>query len=153
MVPAGTGRQTTGRGGCQNPAYSNRYKIFHNWKICYSHNFDVKDGHNSAKCGNRKMDHQEGFTRNNAQAYINAGFAPTTWRMHQNILPTNFWRCGARVDSANKCNHLVSANVISLDPILNVLANVTVVHNDDDVIVVTSTHSPRQMTNRTAAQR
>ena len=58
-----------------------------------------------------------------------------------------------RVDSANKCNHLVSANVISLDPILNVLANVTVVHDDDDVTVVTSNRSPHQTTTTTEARR
>ena len=72
--------------------------------------------------------------------------------MHQNILPTNFWWCGARIDNANKCNHLVSANFISLDPILNVLANVTVVLDDDDVTVVTSNRSHRQPINRTAAR-
>ena len=59
----------------------------------------------------------------------------------------------ARIDNANKCsNHLVSADVISLDPILNVLANVTVVHNDDDVTIVTSNRPPHQTTNRTAAR-
>ena len=59
----------------------------------------------------------------------------------------------ARIDNANKCsNHLVSADVISLDPILNVLANVTVVHNTHDVTVVTSNRSHRQPINRTAVR-
>jgi hypothetical protein len=53
IVPAVAGRQATGRGGHQNqnPAYSNRYKIFNNWNVCYSHGFDVKDGHNSLRVG------------------------------------------------------------------------------------------------------
>ncbi len=55
------------------------------------------------------------------------------------------------MDNANKCNHLVSVNVISLDPILNLLANVTV-DDDDDVTIVTSNCSPRHTTNRTEAQ-
>jgi hypothetical protein len=48
IVPAVAGRQATGRGGHQNPAYSNQYKIFNNWNVCYSHGFDVEDRHNSA---------------------------------------------------------------------------------------------------------
>ena len=90
IVPAVMGRQATGRGGRQNPAYWNQYKLFNNRNICYSHVFDVEDSNNSATCGNRKMDHREGFTCDNAQAYINAGYAQITWGMHQNILPTNF---------------------------------------------------------------
>ncbi len=90
IAPGFAGRYATGRGGHQNPAYSNRYKIFNNWNVCYSHRFDVKDGHNSATCGNRKMDHQEGFTCKNAQAYINAEYALITKGMQRNILPTNF---------------------------------------------------------------
>ena len=82
IVPAITRRQATGRGGHQNPAYSNQYKIFNNWNMCYSHGFDVEDGYNSATYRNRNMDHQEGFIRKNAQAYINAGYAPTTQGMH-----------------------------------------------------------------------
>ena len=152
IVPAVAGRQATSRGGHQNSAYSNQYKIFSNWNVCYSHGFDVKDGHNSATCGIRKMDHQEGFTRENAQAYIDAGYAPITWRMHRNILPTNFLQCGAKIDNANKCNHLVSTNVLSFDPNLNVVANVTVVQDDDDATVITSNHSHRQRINKTAVQ-
>jgi hypothetical protein len=85
-------RQATSRGGRQNQnlKYSNQYKIFNNWNVCYSHGFDVEDGHNSAMCGIRKMNHQEGFTCKNAQAYIDAGYAPSTQGMHQNISPTNF---------------------------------------------------------------
>ena len=55
---------------------------YNNWNVCYSHGFDVEDGHNSATCGNRKMDHQNWFTRDNAQAYIDAGYAPTTRGLH-----------------------------------------------------------------------
>ena len=82
IVLAVAGRQSTGRGGHQNPSYSNRYKLFNNWNVCYSHGFDVEDGHNSATCRNRKMDHQNWFTRHNAQAYTDAGYAPTTRGLH-----------------------------------------------------------------------
>jgi hypothetical protein len=58
---------------------------------------------------------------------------------------------GATIDNANKCNHLVSANVLFLNPNLNVVANITVVHNDDEVTVITSNRS-HQRINKTAVQ-
>ena len=87
IAPGFTGRQATSRGGHQNPSCSNQYKIFNNWNVCYSCRFDVEDGHNSATCRIRKMDHQEGFTHNNAQAYIDSGYALITKGTHQNIYP------------------------------------------------------------------
>ena len=56
-----------------------------------------------------------------------------------------------KIDNANKCNHLVSADVLSLDPNLNVVANVTVVQDDDDVTVITSNRS-HQCIYKTAVQ-
>ena len=82
-VPPVAGRQANGRASRMNPAYSNKQKWYNNWNVCYSHGFDVEDWHTSATCGTRKMDHQEGFTRDNAQAYITKG-------MHRNIMPTEF---------------------------------------------------------------
>jgi hypothetical protein len=73
-----------------NPALSNKQKWYNNWNVCYSHGFDVENWHTSATCGTRKMDHQEGYTRDNAQAYIKAGYAPSTKGMLRNILPTEF---------------------------------------------------------------
>ena len=58
---------------------------------------------------------------------------------------------GAKIDNANKCNHLVSADVLFLNPNLNVVANVAVVHNDDEVTVITSNRS-HQRINKTAVQ-
>ncbi len=84
------GGRAKGRASRINPAYSNKQKWYNNWKVCYSHGFDVEDWHTSATCGTRKMDHQEGFTRDNAQAYIEAGYAPSTKGMHWNIFPTEF---------------------------------------------------------------
>ena len=89
-IPPAAGRQANGRASRINPAYSNKQKWYNNWNVCYSHGFDVEDWHTSATCGTRKMDHQEGFTRDNAQAYIEAGYAPSTKGMHRNILPTEF---------------------------------------------------------------
>jgi hypothetical protein len=81
-APAGRGQR--------NPEYSNQNKLHNNWNMCYSHGFDVENGHTSATCEYRKMDHQEGFTRKNAQGYIDAGYASCTKGMHKNVLPMNF---------------------------------------------------------------
>ena len=88
------------------------------------------------------MDHQEGLTCEKEKAYIDAGYVPITKGMH-------FWRWGAKIDTANKCNHLVSADILSLDPTLNNTANNTVVHDDDNVTIITFNHSPRKQINKT----
>jgi hypothetical protein len=56
--------------------FSNIYKRYNNWNICYSCRFDVEDGHTSTTCPFWKACHQMGFTRENAQQYIEAGHAP-----------------------------------------------------------------------------
>ncbi len=43
---------------------------------------------------------------------------------------------------ANKCNHLVSANNLSLDPTLLTIAGHTVNTNNDEATVITSNRSP-----------
>jgi hypothetical protein len=71
------------------PFQSNLTKKHTNWNICLLCGFDVEDGHKSATCPThwRKMDHQVGFTRKNAQQWINLGYAPCTKRMHKSKLP------------------------------------------------------------------
>ena len=67
----------------------NYYKRYNNWNVCYSCGWDVPSWHTSATCPPecRKYGHQEGFTRNNADAYIQAGHNPSTRGRHKNMLP------------------------------------------------------------------
>ncbi len=55
------------------PFQSNLTKRYANWNVCWSCGFDMEDGHTSATCPThwRKTDHQVGFTRGNAQQWIN----------------------------------------------------------------------------------
>jgi hypothetical protein len=73
----------------QAPLYSNLMKQFANWNACYSCGFDVVDGHTSQMCPQhlRKPDHDCYFTRQNAQQYINVGYACSTNNHHKTILP------------------------------------------------------------------
>ena len=74
----------------RRPEFSNTTKWYPNWNVCYSCGFDVENWHTSATCpaDRRKENHQEGFTRENAQQYITAGYKPSTKAMHKNVLPT-----------------------------------------------------------------
>jgi len=74
----------------RRPEFSNTTKWYPNWNVCYSCGFDVENWHTSATCPaeRRKENHQEGFTRENAQQYITAGYKPSTKAMHKNVLPT-----------------------------------------------------------------
>ncbi len=71
------------------PFQSYTTKKYANWNVCWSSGFDVEDGHTLATCPThwRKTDHQVGFTRGNAQQWINQGYAPCTKGMHKNKLP------------------------------------------------------------------
>ncbi len=98
--------QTQGRGGCGNTgaipiepggagivgqpatqagAFLNLTKAFANWNVCYKCGFKIEDGHTLVTCPRswRKPNHQEGFNRNNAQAYIDAGWKPSTKGRHK----------------------------------------------------------------------
>ncbi len=78
IAPGGAG--FVGQPATQAAAYSNITKMFANWNVCYTCAFDIEDGHTSVTCprGWRKPNHQEGFDQNNAQAYIYAGWKPST---------------------------------------------------------------------------
>ena len=75
---------------------SNITKSFANWNVCYSCGFDIEDGHTSVTCPHawRQTNHQEGFTRGNAQAYLNAGWDPSTKGMHKTKFPGFFTMWG-----------------------------------------------------------
>ena len=88
QVPVGgRGIQTPRR---VNPPNSNVYKIHNNWNVCFSCGFDVEDNNTSQMCPAhwRKMNHQDSYTRENAQQFINAGYDPCTKGMHKTVLPT-----------------------------------------------------------------
>jgi hypothetical protein len=72
----------------QTANFSNIYKRYNNWNICYSCRFDVEDGHTSMMCPLWKAFHQTGFKREDAQQYIAAGHAPCIKGMHKSVLPT-----------------------------------------------------------------
>jgi hypothetical protein len=68
---------------------SNLAKNFANWNVWYSCGFDIKDGHTFITCPAawRRPNHPEGFTRANAQEYINQGWDPCTKAMHKTKIP------------------------------------------------------------------
>jgi hypothetical protein len=75
-----------GQQRARKPDYSNIYKRYNNWNVCFSCGFDVEDGHTSAMCPFRKANHQMSFTRGNAQQFIAAGYDPCTKGMHKTVL-------------------------------------------------------------------
>ncbi len=81
VPPTGTWRN--------EPFQSNTTKIYANWNVCWPCGFDVEDVHTSATCPTHwhKTNHQVGFTRGNAQQWINQGYLPCTKGMHKNRLP------------------------------------------------------------------
>ncbi len=83
IAPGGAG--FVGQPATQGAEYSNITKMFANWNVCYTCGFNIKDGHTLVMSprGWRKPNHQEGFDRNNAQAYIDAGWKPSTKGRHK----------------------------------------------------------------------
>jgi hypothetical protein len=67
--------------------FSNIYKIQNNWNVCFSCGFDIKDGHTSIMCPFKRWNHQDLFTRRNAQQFIAAGYNLCTKGMHNTVLP------------------------------------------------------------------
>jgi len=78
----------TGLPQVRNPDYSNIYKRHNNWNVCFSCGFDIEDGHTSMTCPFKKMNHQQAFSRENAQQFIAAGYDPCTKGMHKTMLPS-----------------------------------------------------------------
>jgi hypothetical protein len=50
--------------------FSNIYRIHNNWNVCFSCGFDIEDGHTSITCPFKRWNHQDLFTRGNAQQFI-----------------------------------------------------------------------------------
>jgi hypothetical protein len=90
LVPYGGGivpAVNTGIPQVRNPDYSNIYKRHNNWNVCFSCGFDIEDGHTSMTCPFKKANHQQAFSRENAQQFISAGYDPCTKGMHKTVLP------------------------------------------------------------------
>ena len=83
--PKGGGRGGRGGGGYGN--MENPYKKWNNWNACYSCGFDVPKWHTSATCPweCRKDHHQEVYTRDKYEEYVQAGWAPSKVGKHKNI--------------------------------------------------------------------
>ncbi len=124
-------------GGAGGAYRSNITKLFANWNVCYLCGFDIEDGHPSVTCPHawHQTNHQEGFTQINAQAYLNAGWDPSTKGMHKTKFPV-FGRCGAEYKVATKFNHSVDVYANTLYP--TQILNATTEVNDDDKTIVTS---------------
>jgi hypothetical protein len=72
----------------RNPDFSNIYKVHNNWNACFRCGFDIEDGHTSITCPFKRWNHQDSFTRENAQQFIAAGYDPCTKGMHKTVLPS-----------------------------------------------------------------
>ena len=73
----------------RNPDHSNIYKCHNNWNVCFSCGFDIENGHTSMTCPFKKANHQQSFSRENAQQFIAAGYDPCTKGMHKTVFPSN----------------------------------------------------------------
>ncbi len=97
-VPAFAGAHPAAGGGYYTPAhqantqaqpYSNLTKRYENWNACYSCGFNVANGPTSQTCPHhlRKPDHDEYFTRQNSQQYIDAGYNCSTKLCLKTVFP------------------------------------------------------------------
>eukprot|EP00804_Cyclotella_cryptica_P000273 CCRYP_010218-RA/>CCRYP_010218-RA protein AED:0.29 eAED:-0.05 QI:0/0/0/0.5/1/1/2/0/769 len=73
------------------PAFSNTTKYFNNWNMCYSCGWDVPHWHTSQTCNNRAPGHQDGRTRQDAQAYMTAGHRSIPTHITSIINPSNYY--------------------------------------------------------------
>jgi hypothetical protein len=62
-----------------NAPFSNTTKYFHNWNYCWSHGYDVPDGHTSPTCPNPAPGHVWHATRENPCNGCRKGQHKTTW--------------------------------------------------------------------------
>jgi hypothetical protein len=72
----------------KNTNYSNIYKRYTYWNVCFLCGFDIKDGHTSQTCPFLKANHKTGCMCKNAQQFIAAGYDPSTKGMHKSVLST-----------------------------------------------------------------
>ena len=90
VIPPAPGIPFVGAGpNVARPSHSNIIKRYANMNACFSCGFDVEAGHTSKTCpaGWRRPNHQEGYTRENARQYIEAGYDACTKAMHKTQYP------------------------------------------------------------------
>jgi hypothetical protein len=98
----GGGQGFQGRGGPQGTVIGrvqqtrhinplNLYKVHNNWNVCFLCSFNVEDRHTSKTCPAdwHKINHQDAYTRENAQQFISVGYEPSTKGMHKTVLPAS----------------------------------------------------------------
>jgi hypothetical protein len=56
----------------RNPVFSNVYKWYNNWNVCFLCGFNVGNGHMSLTCPFKKLNHQQSYTQENVQQFIAA---------------------------------------------------------------------------------
>ena len=70
-------------------AAPNNNKHFNNLNYCFSCGYDVAIWHTSATCGNPKLNHQTGCTRQNVAQYEALGHLASKKGIHKTIMPVN----------------------------------------------------------------
>ncbi len=71
-----------------NRGFSNIVKLFANQNVCFTCGFDVEDWHTSTTCPNKKLGHQDGFTRSNYMEYERANHQFCRKGMHKMMYPS-----------------------------------------------------------------
>jgi hypothetical protein len=70
------------------PQFSNIVKLFANQNVCFMCGFDMEDWHMSTTCPNKKLGHQDGFTRSNYMDYKHANHKFCRKGMHKTMYPS-----------------------------------------------------------------
>ncbi len=70
------------------PQFSNIVKLFTNQNVCFMCRFNVEDWHTSTTCPNKKLGHQDGFTRSNHMEYKCANHKFCRKGMHKMMYPS-----------------------------------------------------------------
>ncbi len=68
--------------------FTNIVKLFANQNVCFTCRFDVEDWHPSTTCPNKKLGHQDGFTRSNYMEYACANHEFCKKGMHKTMYPS-----------------------------------------------------------------
>ncbi len=70
-----------------NPDFSNVYKWYNKWNVCFSCGFNVENGHMTLTCPFKKLNHQQRYRRENVQQFVAVGYDPCTRGIHKTVLP------------------------------------------------------------------
>ncbi len=68
--------------------FSNIVKLFANQNVCFTCGFGMEDWHTSTTCPNKKLGHQDGFTRSNYMEYECANHKFCRKGMHKTMYPS-----------------------------------------------------------------